>query len=47
VQEMTLTFVPKLLAMSLVMVALMPWMAQVMIDYTTRLYTSMPELVHG
>jgi len=47
VQEMTLTFVPKLLAMSLVMVALMPWMAQVIIDYTTRLYTSMPELVHG
>jgi len=47
VQEMTLTFVPKLLAMSLVMVALMPWMAQLMIDYTTRLYTAMPELVHG
>lgn len=47
VQEMTLTFVPKLLAMALVMVALMPWMAQVMIDYTTRLFTAMPELVHG
>ena len=47
VQEMTLTFVPKLLAMCLVMVALMPWMAQVMIDYTTRLYTAMPALVHG
>ena len=47
VQEMTLTFVPKLLAMSLVMVVLMPWMAQLMIDYTTRLYTAMPELVHG
>ncbi len=47
VQEMTLTFVPKLLAMSLVMVVLMPWMAQLLIDYTTRLYTAMPELVHG
>ncbi|HBB41797.1 MAG: flagellar biosynthetic protein FliQ [Nitrospirae bacterium CG18_big_fil_WC_8_21_14_2_50_70_55] len=47
VQEMTLTFVPKLLAMSFVMVALMPWMAQVMIDYTTRLFTALPELVHG
>jgi len=46
VQEMTLTFVPKLLSISLVIVVLMPWMAQLMIDYTTNLYTSLPELVH-
>ncbi|HEX9593095.1 MAG TPA: flagellar biosynthesis protein FliQ [bacterium] len=46
VQEMTLTFVPKILSISLVLVALMPWMAQIMIDYTTNLYSSLPELVH-
>jgi len=46
VQEMTLTFVPKLLSISLVIVVLMPWMAQLMIDYTTNLYASLPELVH-
>ncbi len=47
VQEMTLSFVPKLLATCLVMVALMPWMARVMIDYTTRLFTAMPGLIRG
>ena len=46
VQEMTLTFVPKILSISLVLVALMPWMAQLMIDYTTNLYSSLPQLVH-
>ena len=46
VQEMTLTFVPKLLSISLVIVVLMPWMAQLMIDYTANLYASLPELVH-
>jgi len=46
VQEMTLTFVPKLLSISLVIVVLMPWMADLMIDYTANLYASLPELVH-
>ncbi|MGD2062966.1 MAG: flagellar biosynthesis protein FliQ [Nitrospirota bacterium] len=46
VQEMTLTFVPKILSISLVLVVLMPWMAQIMIDYTVNLYSSLPELVH-
>jgi flagellar biosynthetic protein FliQ len=46
VQEMTLTFVPKILSISLVLVVLMPWMAQLMIDYTANLYSSLPELVH-
>lgn len=46
VQEMTLTFVPKLLSISLVIVVLMPWMTQLMIDYTANLYASLPELVH-
>lgn len=46
VQEMTLTFVPKILSISLVLVVLMPWMAQLMIDYTTNLYSSLPQLVH-
>jgi flagellar biosynthetic protein FliQ len=46
VQEMTLTFVPKILSISLVLVVLMPWMAQLMIDYTTNLYSSLPALVH-
>ena len=46
VQEMTLSFVPKILSISLVLVVMMPWMAQIMIDYTANLYSSLPELVH-
>ena len=45
INEMTLTFIPKLVVMFLVMVLLGPWMLTMFIDYVVRLYGSIPTLV--
>lgn len=45
INEMTLTFIPKLLAMFLVIVLAGPWMLTTMLDYTTRLFQSIPSLI--
>lgn len=45
INEMTLTFIPKLLVMFLVMVIAGPWMVSMMMDYTIRLFTSIPALI--
>ena len=42
IQEMTLSFVPKLLGVSAVGVALGPWMLNTMAAYTTNLLVSLP-----
>lgn len=39
IQEMTLTFVPKILAMFLVMVLVMPFMLQSLVEFNNELYT--------
>ena len=44
INEMTLSFIPKLLVMFLVMVIAGPWMLQIMMDFTQRLYTDLPWL---
>ncbi|SER20241.1 flagellar biosynthetic protein FliQ [Nitrosomonas sp. Nm51] len=44
INEMTLSFIPKLLVMFLVMVVAGPWMLSVMTDYMHRLFTSIPWL---
>ena len=38
VHEQTLTFVPKLLAISIILIILGPWMIQQMNDFTIRLF---------
>lgn len=45
INEMTLTFIPKLVVMFLVMVILGPWMLELMVDYITRLYGNIPGLI--
>lgn len=45
INEMTLTFIPKLVVMFLIMVILGPWMLTLMVDYVVRLYGSIPTLV--
>jgi flagellar biosynthetic protein FliQ len=45
INEMTLTFVPKLIAMALVLVLAGPWMLQILIDYTRSLIRSIPSLI--
>ena len=37
INEMTLSFIPKILAVATVMIVIMPWMMNTMIDFTTRL----------
>jgi flagellar biosynthesis protein FliQ len=39
IQEMTLTFVPKLIATALVILFLLPWMLDKMIAITVRMFT--------
>jgi flagellar biosynthetic protein FliQ len=42
INEMTLSFIPKLLAMFAVMILAGPWMLGVMLDYMQRLYAGIP-----
>jgi flagellar biosynthetic protein FliQ len=45
INEMTLSFIPKLLGMFLVMIIAGPWMIGLMTDYMRRLFESIPWLV--
>lgn len=45
VQEQTLTFVPKLVAVGLVLVVAGGWMSAELVRFTSQLYTSIPTLV--
>ena len=45
INEQTLTFIPKLVVMFVVMILAGPWMLDLMINYVTRLYSSIPELI--
>jgi flagellar biosynthetic protein FliQ len=45
INEMTLSFIPKLLVMFVVMILAGPWMISTMTDYMARLFTSIPDLI--
>jgi flagellar biosynthetic protein FliQ len=45
INEMTLTFIPKLLALFLTLVLAGPWMLNTLIDYTVRLFHSIPSVI--
>lgn len=45
INESTLQFVPKLVAMFIVIMLLGPWMLQYLIDYIQRLFGSIPQLI--
>ena len=45
VHEMTLTFIPKIIAVGLTIVFVLPWMMQRMIDFTTNLLSAIPTLI--
>jgi flagellar biosynthetic protein FliQ len=42
VQEQSLTFVPKLLAVALVFLVTLPWMLRGMVSFTVQLLRSLP-----
>ena len=46
IQEATLTFVPKLVAISLVLVAAAPWMLRMLMQFTISFFLKIPEMVH-
>jgi len=45
IQEMTLTFVPKIVAVFLALLFTLPWMIEKLTTYTTNLFASIPMLV--
>jgi flagellar biosynthetic protein FliQ len=45
INEMTLSFIPKLLVMFAVAVLAGPWMLQLLVDYTRRLFENIPRMV--
>ena len=47
IQEQTLSFIPKIVAMGVTLVVAGPWMLNQVVTYTERLYSSIPTLVGG
>ena len=46
INEMTLSFIPKLIALALALVIAGPWMLKVLVGYTRELITSIPGLIN-
>ncbi len=42
INEMTLSFVPKIIAVAVVLIFTMPWMMNEMIDFTTQIFKLIP-----
>ena len=45
IQEQTLTFIPKILAVAVVMVVGGPWMLDQLLNYTEQLWAAIPRLI--
>ncbi len=45
INEMTLSFIPKLLAIFIVLVVFGPWMLTILLDYIRGLFTSIPGMI--
>jgi flagellar biosynthetic protein FliQ len=45
INEMTLSFIPKLLILVIALLIAGPWMLQVITNYTRILFTSIPEMI--
>jgi flagellar biosynthetic protein FliQ len=46
INEMTLSFIPKLLGMAAMLVLTGPWMLRLLTEYTRRLIENIPALIH-
>ena len=47
IQEQTLTFIPKIVGMGVVLVVAGPWMLDQVVSYTHQLYSEIPTLIEG
>jgi flagellar biosynthetic protein FliQ len=45
IQEQTLSFVPKLVAVAVTFIVALPWIIQIMVKYTSELFRSIPSLI--
>ncbi|WP_435946112.1 flagellar biosynthesis protein FliQ [Dryocola sp. BD586] len=45
INEMTLSFIPKILVIVLVMVVLGPWMLSIFLDYMRTLFSNLPYII--
>ncbi len=45
INEMTLSFIPKLVAMFAVLIVAGPWMLSMLVDYMHRLFSSIPQMI--
>jgi flagellar biosynthetic protein FliQ len=45
INEMTLTFIPKLMVVALVLMLAGPWMLRLLMDFVMELFTSIPDLI--
>lgn len=45
IQEMTLSFVPKILAVFLVLLALAPWMMEIILRFTSQIFINIPNYI--
>ena len=45
IHEMTLTFIPKMLAVAAVLTVLLPWTLRRLMDFTINLYSSIPTII--
>jgi len=45
IQEMTLSFIPKLAVMALALMMLGPWMIHLVVNFTERLFLNIPALI--
>ena len=45
INEATLSFIPKLLAMFAALILAGPWMLAMLVDYVQRLFTSIPQMI--
>jgi len=45
INEMTLSFIPKILGVALVIVLTMPWMLNSMIDFSTSIFNMIPTFI--
>ena len=45
IQEQSLSFIPKIVALAVLIVVLGPWMLGQLVTYATNLYTSIPTLI--
>ncbi len=47
INEQTLSYIPKIVGLAVLIVILGPWMLNQLVDYATNLYTSIPSLIGG